>query len=125
MLFTPEEKDFFEKICAVSRKDKATVKEVLLALLYVSTKQSYSAKFSKAEYAEITIPYICSLKWKYKDKFVGNGITTEVEMLATASNALKRELSCISDGETTPTEKYIKNLISNHIDEVLELNIDE
>jgi len=124
MLFTAEEKDFFEKICAVSRKDKATVKEVLLAILFVATKQSYAAKYSKKEFVELTIPYICSLKWKYKDKFVGTGVTTNVEMDAVASNALIRELSCISDDVTTPTENYIKNLIANHIDDILELDIE-
>ena len=100
-----EEKEFLQRICAISKKDKQTVKDVLLSLLMVSTIEIYK------ETNTIIIPYICSLKVEHFDKMTPKGVKVEVVLEAIPSTALIEEITAVSEGEITPSEKYVKKQI--------------
>jgi len=70
-LASPEEVDFLEQICAMSKKDKETVRDVLRSLLMVTTANLYFEKDT------IYIPYLCKLKIKYEDVIRTNKITSK------------------------------------------------
>jgi hypothetical protein len=100
MKLSEKEKDAFEKLCAISEKDKKTVMDVLISILVMTTKADYNDE------SEITIPLLCNLKFDYKDELTSRGMLTKVLLEATPNQALINEFSAISEGETTPSEKY-------------------
>ena len=100
MKLSEQEKIAFEKLCAISEKDKKTVVDVLVSLLVMTTKADYNDE------NEIIIPFLCNLKFNYKDELTSKGMITKVSLEATPNQALINEFSAISEGETTPSEKY-------------------
>lgn len=105
-----EEKDFLQKIVAISGKDTQTVKEIFKALLKTIYMSVYADKH------KVYIPYICSLDISYFDQSsVSKGILTKVEMQAEASTSLKNEISAIVNGEDAPTLKYVNKKITEVI----------
>lgn len=108
-IITNEEKLFLEKISAISRIDKATVIQVLQSLLMITNIEVFSNK------NEIIIPYICKLKVDYQDRITSKGIITDVNLQAQPNRALINEISCIAEGEETPTKKYFKANLKKHL----------
>lgn len=115
MKVSDKEKEFFEKLCAISEKDKKTVKDVLISLLVIMTKADYMGD------NEIVIPFICSLRFDYNDVLTSKGMLTKVGLVAEPMQALINEFSAISEGETTPSEKYYKKRIFNSVKSTLEI----
>ena len=82
MKLSEQEKIAFEKLCAISEKDKKTVVDVLVSLLVMTTKADYNDE------NEIIIPFLCNLKFNYKDELTSKGMITKVSLEATPNQAL-------------------------------------
>ena len=119
MLFTAEERNYFDKICSSTTLTKSQVKQVLLAQLHVLTRQTYNRQ------NEIIIPFIAKLKFSYDDEVTTDGLVADIKIEAEPCNAFKREVSFIAEGEKTPTERYINNLFDNCFKELLEMDVEE
>lgn len=116
MLFTADEKEEFEKICASCNLTKAQVKQVFLATLHVLTRKTYSGA------NEITIPFIAKLKYSIKEEMTPEGIVPLIKIDAEPCNAFKREVAFIQSNETTPTEKYFNILFDDYFNGLLEID---
>lgn len=117
MKLTLEEKNFIERIVAISALDKKSVKTFFRSLLIASTIAVYS------EEDEIVIPYLCKLKIKYNDYLdTKKGSTVKVNMYAEPCEELIAEIKAISEGEQPPSKKYIKKEIFEEIKNKLEIS---
>lgn len=115
MLFTTEERDYFDKICSSTSLSRAQVKQVLLAQLHVLARQTYNKQ------NEIVIPFITKLKFSYSDVVEGSAVSVDIKINAEPCNAFKREVAFIANNEKTPTEKYINGMFDTCFKELLEI----
>ena len=116
----PSEIDFFEKICAFSKKDKETVRDVLKAILLTTTACAYS------DIKDVYIPYVAKFSIDYKDiiKTDKNGkswSTTDVKINAEPMQALINEITAINEGEEPESFSDNKNSITLKIYEILDV----
>jgi hypothetical protein len=114
------EKEFIEKIAAISGKDKSVIKEVLKALLIASTLEIYAAMNEDEQI--LIIPYTCKCIVRYCDKCEDDVTGTKVSIEAQPSQALIEEISNISEGNITPTERQIRRHIIKDIQQILDIN---
>jgi len=120
-----EEIDFFEQICAISKKDKDTVRDVLKSLLMVTTANLYFDK------DEIYIPYLCKLKIKYEDAIRVNNktarawSTTDISVTAEPLTALIKEIVAINEGDDPESLQHLDNSIAMKMSQLLEVIDDE
>jgi hypothetical protein len=111
-----DEKLFMRKIAALARKDKDTIRDVMLALLKMCTIEFYSGK------KEIIIPHICRLKISVKQvQTQYSGIKEEVVLEATPARAFIEEFFATQKGVITPTEKYLKRQIDQKFQDLLKI----
>lgn len=115
MKLSIEEKYFLDKICAVSSKDKNTVKDVLKALLMCTTIEIY------ADSKEMVIPYMCKLKIDYMDNYKEDKHSVVVHLEATPCEGLINEIAAIQEGGITPTQEYIQKMILFDLKNKLEI----
>jgi hypothetical protein len=115
---TLEEKTAVQKICAVAKKDKAVVHDLLYSILLYTTKELYKGNRS------IVIPFICTLNIEEKDILnTKDNITEKKVMLsATPLQGLIDEITAISNDEITPSEKYLKKKIFSRLKDLLEVD---
>jgi len=117
MILSDEEKLAFEKIAAISLKDKATIKDVLYALLSYTTIEAL-----KGNESEIIIPYLCKLKLSYKETQTNKGVESIVDIQAEPLPSLMKEYVCIKNNEDPPTKRYFLKQNKLHIKEILKLD---
>lgn len=122
MKLTVNEKQAIEKICAISNKDKRTVREVLLALLKMSTLEMYMA--INEDKTKITIPYICDLDVSYSDAVSKKGGYVKINLEAIPNEGLSEEITAIANGDLTPTKDFIKKSIYKSFGDMLEIEND-
>lgn len=114
MKLSANEKLAFEKIKALSRRDEKFLKDIFICLLKMITIETYS---SKDNLFVFHIPYLCSIKATYKDKIKYNmegnkkGQYIEISLEAIPSESFISEIKALTEGEVTPSEKYIKKQI--------------
>jgi hypothetical protein len=116
---TLEEKEFLQKIKAISRKDESTLMDVFISLIHCMTIAVYK------EQNEIIIPFLCKLKLEYFDEATSKGTVTKIVLNAEPSEFLKQEISAISEGEDTPSLKYIKKKIFGKFKQYLDLDTED
>ena len=110
-----EEKDFLEKISAISLYDKKIVNDVFISLLHVISLELFN------EENIIYIPYIGSFNIDYYDKIEpGKGVDIQVSLQAEAADSLKDTIKQFSEGEISPTQDYMRLKISENIKERVE-----
>lgn len=107
MKLSNEEKNFLDKICAVSCKDVNTVRDVLRAILIVSAKEVYAG--SKT----VNIPYVCRLA-------LDTTSSDTVRLSAEPNDNFVKEVKAILSGDTSPTEEFIGREISKTLESILE-----
>jgi hypothetical protein len=119
VLETNEQK-FLKRVKGVSMLDEKVITEVLKSILMVATAELKHGR------KEVLIPYICKLEIDYHDEFVPNkGSTTRVELVATPLRGLIDEVSCISEGIETPTEKMVKRQFTKEFSAPLDVQENE
>lgn len=124
MKLTREEQIVFDKIKAISRRDKKVLKDVFISLLEAVTIETYLSQDNSFMFH---IPYLCSLRIEYKDKIKytaeGNkkGEYTDISITAVASESFIAEIEALSSGETPPSEKYIKKQIAEKFASLLDI----
>ena len=110
-----EEKDFLEKVSAISVYDKKIVNDVFISLLHVISLELFD------EENIIYIPYIGNISINYYDKIEpGKGVDIQVDLQAEASDCLKNTIKQFSEGETSPTQEYMRLKITENIRERVE-----
>lgn len=114
MVLQEEEKIDLDLICSICRCDKATVQEVLRAVLQAMTIRVY------AEKGELIIPYICKLSLDYNDRATSRGIVTDVTLEATPMKSLIQEVSAISEGVEPPSKKKFKESMKDGFNLILD-----
>lgn len=114
----PEEKVAIQKICAVAKKDKSIVYDLLYSILLYFTKELYKGNKT------ITIPFICNINIEDKDVLntKDNIIEKKVILSATPLQGLIDEIESISRDEITPSEKYLKKKIFSRIKDLLDID---
>jgi hypothetical protein len=116
-----EELDFYEQICAISKKDKETVRDILRAILMVATANLYFDK------DEIIIPYLCKLKIAYSDAIRVNKktskcwSTTDISITAEPMTALIKEIVSINEGDDPESLYHLDNRIAMKMSQLLEV----
>ncbi len=108
-----DEKLFVRKIAALARKDKDTIRDVMLAFVKMATIELYSGK------EEIIIPYICKIKVSTKKVQTYSGLIDEVIFEAAPARTFVEEFNAIHQGRTTPSEKYLKRQIDRKFQDLL------
>lgn len=116
MKFSLEEKEFIRKIKILAKVDEKTVHAVFSALLMVTSLAIFEEK------NEIVIPFLCKLKLLFEDQHTSEGTTTKVTLEAKPLDFLIKEIQAISEGETSPSEQYIKKQIFTKFYDNLELD---
>lgn len=111
-----DEKLFVRRVASIARKDKDTIRDVMLALLKMATIELYGGAET------IVIPYICRLKVIRKEIQTYKGPDYEVTLEATPNRSFVEEYRAIHENRTTPTEKYIRRQIDNKFLELLKLD---
>jgi hypothetical protein len=119
-----EEQLFFDKIKALSRKDPKFLKDVFICMLKMVTLETYSNEENDFVFY---IPYLCGIKVNYCDKIKYNadgtkkGQYTDIQMTVLPSESFISEIEALSNGETSPSEKYIKKQIVEKFADILDL----
>jgi hypothetical protein len=113
-----EEKTAVQKICAVAKKDKAVVHDLLYSILLYTTKELYKGNKS------IIIPFICTLNIEEKDVLNTKDNITEKKVMLSAipHQGLIDEITAISNDQITPSEKYLKKKIFSRLKDLLEVD---
>jgi hypothetical protein len=119
-----DEKLAFDKIKAISRRDAKFLKDVFICLLKMVTIETYNSLDNSFIFH---IPYLCGIKATYRDKIKytaeGNkkGQYVEINLEAIPSESFIAEIKALSEGDPTPSEKYIKRQIIEKLASVLEI----
>lgn len=115
---TLEEKTAIQKICAVAKKDKSVVYDLLYSILLYMTKELYKGNKT------ITIPFVCTLNIEEKDVLntKDNVIEKKVTLSAEPLQALIDEITAISNDRMTPSEVFLKRKIFNWMKEKLDID---
>lgn len=116
MKLTNQEKNFLEKIIAISALDKKVGKNFFRSQLVATTISLLSGE------NEIIIPYLCKLKIKYNQILTPEGIKLEVKLEAEPSEELVEEIKCILAEEDPPTKVYFKKEIAKELRNYLEID---
>lgn len=115
---TLEEKEAINKICAVAKKDKSVVSDLLYSLLLYITMELYKGNRS------IIIPFICNLNIEEKDVLNSKEgvVEKKIELTALPLQGLIDEVVAISKDEITFSERYLQKKIFNWLCEKLEID---
>jgi hypothetical protein len=122
---SPDEQLAFDKIKAISRRDQKFLKDVFISLLKMVTLETYSSQDNGFTFH---IPYLCGIKATYQNKIKytaeGNkkGQYVDIKLEAIPSESFIAEVESLSEGEITPSEKYIKKQIVEKIASILEID---
>jgi len=116
MKLTLEERNFVEKITAISALSKRSVKTFFKSLLMACSASVYSDE------NEIIIPYLCKLKIKYNDYVTEKGTKVKVMLEAEPCDELIDEIKAISEGNQPPSKKFIKKEIAEELKNKLEID---
>ena len=102
-----QEKIFLDKLSALSKKDRQTVRDFMLSILNMATIELYgNTPF-------FYIPYLCRIDFDIKEKVEESGEkVVVVGMKTTPSRAILDEIQCIYEGTETPSSKYVKRQIA-------------
>ena len=125
MKLSPDEQLAFDKIKAISRRDPKFLKDVFISLLKMVTLETYASKDDNS--FTFHIPYLCGIKASYYNKIKytaeGNkkGQYTDIKMEAIPSESFIAEIEALSEGETSPSERYIKKQIIEKIAATLDI----
>ena len=107
-----DEKLIMDKISAISKRDRQSVRDVMLSLLMCMTIEMYGDNF------ELYIPYIAKLFVEVKKH---DDLNVEILMRAEPSKAFIAELQAILNNENTPTEMYVKKQIGQKFHSLMNL----
>jgi hypothetical protein len=119
-----EEKLAFDKIKAISRRDPKFLKDVFICLLKMVTLETYKSLDNSFVFY---IPYLCGIKASYQDKIKytaeGNikGQYVDIKLEAIPSESFISEIQAMSEGEETPSERYIKKQIIEKFAQLLDI----
>ena len=116
MKLSNEEKNFLEKIIAISALDKKVGKNFFRSQLVACTIAMLSGE------NEIIIPYLCKLKIIYNQVLTPEGIRLDVKLEAEPSQELIEEIKCIVAEEDPPTKEYFKKEIAKELRNYLEID---
>ncbi len=125
MKLSLEEQLAFDKIKALSRRDQKFLKDVFISLLRMITFEAYSKNDNSFMFH---IPYLCGIKATYQNKIKytakGNqkGQYVDIKLEAIPSESFIDEIEALSEGEITPSEKYVKKQIIDKIASILEIS---
>lgn len=124
MKLSQNEQLAFDKIKAISRRDPKFLKDVFISLLKMVTLETYSSQENGFFFS---IPYLCDIKASYCNKIKytaeGNkkGQYVDIILEAIPSESFIAEVEALSEGETTPSERYIKKQIVEKIASSLDI----
>jgi hypothetical protein len=108
----PEEKDYIEKIAAISGESIPTVKNVFRGLL------SQVGLQARANNNRIVVPYICSIEFstKYPIDEPGNSQRNEVALESEPTSTFRAEvLASKKKGSLSPAKEWFRKRISEKI----------
>ena len=107
------EKNYLEKVVALSCKDISTVRDVLRSLLI-----AISIEFGAGN-GKITIPYIGDLDIKILNIQKNLRIESSLNVDFTPSKIFKEELTCIFNNEEPPSTKWAELQVEPFLDDIL------
>lgn len=116
--FSEKEKSNFDQIVALTSLTQSQVRDVLFAILTCASLNAHSQE------NEITIPYLCTLKFNYKETTNDKGIESSISIDAEPSTTLLKEYISIKNGEEPITKRYFKRQNKLHFKNMLNLNTD-
>lgn len=114
MKVSDKEKPWFDKLQSLCKRDKKTIKDVLISILTMMTLEEYEGN------DEVVIPYIGTIKFNYNDETTSKGRITKVTLEMEPSQTMINEFSAISDGEKTPSEKHYQKLLQAYFTDKLD-----
>jgi len=115
-----KEKHYIKRIANVSNVSEKIVKDVLLTQLLLFTIDFFDSDENESN---LTIPYIADLNITARDKVTSEGVITDVKIEATPFLSLIEEVEAILEGETSPSEAFLKQGILSKFRELV--GIDE
>ena len=124
MKLSADEKLAFDKIKAISRRDAKFLKDVFICLLKMVTIETYK---SLNNFLVFHIPYLCGIRATYQDKIKytaeGNkkGQYVDIKFEVIPSESFIAEIKALSEGDETPSGKYIKKQIIEKLAKSLEI----
>lgn len=121
MVLQKEDREFIDKISAVSKHDKTVIMEVMRSLVYCATLEIHKSVEEPDYIPQITIPFIADIKIIYSDTVTSKGLVTDVTLEATPKRALIMEIIDVYEGETTVSEKSIWKQIKAKFNRILEI----
>jgi hypothetical protein len=113
-----QEKEALLKICSVSLKDGATIKDIFFSILSCISLDSYESNES-----EMIIPYIAKLKFKYEERPTEQGFESKVLIEAEPLPSLITEFIAIRNDEEPPSKKYFRKQNSLQIEKFLKMDM--
>jgi hypothetical protein len=116
--FSEKEKSNFDQIVALTSLTQTQVRDVLFAMLTCASLNAHSQE------NEITIPYLCTLKFNYEEVTSDKGIESSIKIEAEPSVTLLKEYVAIKNGEEPITKKYFKRQNKLHFKNMLSINTD-
>lgn len=133
MRMTVNEDKFFQLIQSVSGKDISTVrdtlKSILTALILViydqHDKDKDLPKEEKLNCVEFAIPYLCTIKIDYSDRYTSKGMVTNINLSALPSESLITEVSNILDDKTLVLEELLEKSMTLKFYNILETSEEE
>jgi len=123
MRLSTEEKNYVNKICAVTGKDDSTVREVLRGILVTAILEVYAGR------NEFIVPYIGKIKTAHKNivhqkKENSSKINLKLILETIPSKWLKREYKSVIEGNITSSAKFVRSQIQKNIRNMLDVSED-
>jgi hypothetical protein len=117
--FSEKEKLNFDQIVSLTSLNQSQVRDVLFAILTCASLNAHSQD------NEITIPYLCTLKFNYEEITNDKGIESIISIDAEPSATLLKEYVAVKNGEEPITKKYFKRQNRLHFKNMLNIYADE
>jgi hypothetical protein len=114
MKLTPIEKNFIQKISAISGQDPKVVNDLFFSLLIATVMELYSGN------EEVSIPFLFNFKIDYDRDPIKNAYKLKEKYLVETSPSLHQVLVKIKSGEKTWVEEFIKKEIVESISGILD-----
>lgn len=116
MKLSRQEKDFIDRISAISGKDPGTVKDIFAALLIAT-----SIELNADQKSAIPIPYLFTFKINPEQVMERKGIRIEEKYEIETSHTLHNIVVKLNSGEPNPLEHYLVREISKLLSGMLDL----
>ena len=126
MQLSPEEKQYFDKIVAISGQSKEIVKIILRSILISLTMRIYSyeenIKKKPNAICDFSIPYIGKMLFSFDEDILKKNKAKNMKIKISASKILLLEMEAILNGESPPTTQFHLHKIAEKLQKDLEID---